>query len=291
MALCLGAILLLPSLAYLFYVFKLRERGERDELEPSEEKENSPRAEQRTPPTPPSRRRLRWFRFTLPVLPLVLLGVLEICLRLGGYGYNPQFFKRLNIGGEDFFVQNEEISVAGFSREIARNPVPIRFVFTKRPARFAFLSWASRRRWAIRRRVSRRRVILKCCCGKSTSGRKFEVINVAFTAINSHVILPIARECAAHEGDCGLSTWAITKWWGRLERRRFSEARRRRLRMCARLSATAAAHGQLLWTWGAGLKGKAQAARWGGNGDVFRQSDCSDSPRRKPCTVFPKKSA
>jgi hypothetical protein len=31
--------------------------------------------------------------------------------------------------------------------------------------------------------------------------RKFEVVNVAFTAINSHVILPIARECAAHEGD------------------------------------------------------------------------------------------
>jgi tetratricopeptide (TPR) repeat protein len=32
-------------------------------------------------------------------------------------------------------------------------------------------------------------------------GKKFEVINVAFTAINSHVIVPIARECAAHEGD------------------------------------------------------------------------------------------
>ena len=30
---------------------------------------------------------------------------------------------------------------------------------------------------------------------------KFEFINVAFTAINSHVILPIARECAAHDGD------------------------------------------------------------------------------------------
>ena len=29
----------------------------------------------------------------------------------------------------------------------------------------------------------------------------FEVVNTAMTAINSHVILPIARECAAHEGD------------------------------------------------------------------------------------------
>jgi tetratricopeptide (TPR) repeat protein len=31
--------------------------------------------------------------------------------------------------------------------------------------------------------------------------RQFEVINVAMTAINSHVILPIARDCARREGD------------------------------------------------------------------------------------------
>ena len=30
---------------------------------------------------------------------------------------------------------------------------------------------------------------------------RFEVVNVAITAVNSHVILPIARECARHEGD------------------------------------------------------------------------------------------
>jgi hypothetical protein len=32
-------------------------------------------------------------------------------------------------------------------------------------------------------------------------GQRFEVVNVAVTAINSHVILPIARECAQHQGD------------------------------------------------------------------------------------------
>ncbi len=31
--------------------------------------------------------------------------------------------------------------------------------------------------------------------------RRFEVVNVAMTAINSHAILPIARECAKHQGD------------------------------------------------------------------------------------------
>ncbi len=32
-------------------------------------------------------------------------------------------------------------------------------------------------------------------------GAQFEVVNVAFTAINSHVIVPIARECARQDGD------------------------------------------------------------------------------------------
>ena len=32
-------------------------------------------------------------------------------------------------------------------------------------------------------------------------GQRFEVVNVAVTAINSHVIVPIARECAQHQGD------------------------------------------------------------------------------------------
>lgn len=31
--------------------------------------------------------------------------------------------------------------------------------------------------------------------------RRFEVVNVAFTAINSHVLLPLAHECAQREGD------------------------------------------------------------------------------------------
>jgi hypothetical protein len=32
-------------------------------------------------------------------------------------------------------------------------------------------------------------------------GKKFEIVNTSITAINSHAILPIARECAAREGD------------------------------------------------------------------------------------------
>src|SRR5260370_42600539 len=85
---------------------------------------------------PSSRRRLWFFRFTMLVLPFVLLGVLEISLRLGGFGYNPQVFKRLKIVGEEFFVHNEEFSPRFFPNEIARNPGPILFRVQKAPGTF-----------------------------------------------------------------------------------------------------------------------------------------------------------
>ena len=67
------------------------------------------------------------FRVALLMLPFILLGGLEISLRLGGYGYDPHFFKRLKIGGEEFFVQNEDFSFRFFPKETARNPGPVRF--------------------------------------------------------------------------------------------------------------------------------------------------------------------
>ena len=76
-------------------------------------------------PTPPSRRRIWLFRLTALLLPVVLLGVLEISLRLGGYGFDPHFFKRLKIGGEDCFVQNDDFSLSFFPPETARSPRPI----------------------------------------------------------------------------------------------------------------------------------------------------------------------
>ncbi len=43
--------------------------------------------------------------------------------------------------------------------------------------------------------------ILKVLLRERLPRTRFEVVNVAFTAINSHMILPIARECARQNGD------------------------------------------------------------------------------------------
>jgi tetratricopeptide (TPR) repeat protein len=137
----------------------------------------------------------------LVLLPFVLLGVLEVSLRLGGYGYDPHLFKRLKIGGEDFFVQNEDFSCRFFPREIMRNPGPLRFHAHKKPGTFRIIILGESAAMGDPAESFGPSRYLEMLLREKHPGTEFEVINVAFTAINSHVILPIARECAAHEGD------------------------------------------------------------------------------------------
>ena len=144
----------------------------------------------------------KWlFRLTALLLPLLLLLVLEISLRLGGYGYDPHFFKRLKIGGEDCYVQNNDFGFSFFPPETARYPLPIRMPVHKAPGTFRIFILGESAAMGDPEPAYGAYRYLEKLLREKYPGKKFEVINVAFTAINSHVIVPIARECAQHEGD------------------------------------------------------------------------------------------
>ncbi len=126
---------------------------------------------------------------------------MEVCLRVAGYGYNPDFFKRIAIGGQDFFVQNEDFSFRFFPKNMVRNPGPLRFPVHKDPKTFRiFILGESAAMGDPAESMAPDRYLLMLLQEKYPA-QKFEVINTAVTAIDSHVILPIARECAAREGD------------------------------------------------------------------------------------------
>lgn len=174
---------------------RLSSRSKRDKL---------PRVDRRSPAEPLSPQRRWLFRFQLLLLPFVLLGLLEICLRLVGYGFDPHLFKRLRIGTEDFFVQNEDFSRRFFPAEIARHPGPVRFPVHKAPGTFRIFVLGESAAMGDPAESFAPDRYLAMLLREKYPGLTFEIINVAFTAINSHVILPIARECAAHEGDMWL---------------------------------------------------------------------------------------
>lgn len=144
----------------------------------------------------------RWlFRVLLLLLPFLVLAAAETALRLAGYGYNPDFFKRLTIGNADFYVQNEDFSLRFFPREMVRNPGPLRFPVRKTPDTFRIFILGESAAMGDPAESFAPDRYLEALLRNRYPDKKFEIINTAVTAINSHVILPIARECARHEGD------------------------------------------------------------------------------------------
>lgn len=135
------------------------------------------------------------------MVPLALVCALELGLRLFGYGYPTSFFLQTKIGGQDYFVPNDKFGWRFFPPALARTPAPQRMAVKKPPHAFRIFVFGesaamgdpdpSYGAWRYLQALLRERY----------PGTDFEVICVAMTAINSHAILPMARECARRDGD------------------------------------------------------------------------------------------
>jgi hypothetical protein len=141
------------------------------------------------------------FRLIALSLPLLLLGILEIGLRIGGYGYSSAFFKKLKIGNEDYLVQNDDFGLRFFPKETARNPGALRIKAKKPEGTFRIFIFGESAAMGDPEPAYGASRYLEVLLREKFPSAKFETVNVAFTAINSHVILPIARECARYDGD------------------------------------------------------------------------------------------
>jgi tetratricopeptide (TPR) repeat protein len=132
------------------------------------------------------------------VLPL---GGLEALLRLAGYGYPTQFFRKTRIGGREFFVNNDKVGLRFFPPELARIPTPVRMAAEKPPGTYRIFILGESAAMGDPEPAFGAGRYLEALLRERFPEGKFEVVNVAMTAINSHAVLPIARECARHEGD------------------------------------------------------------------------------------------
>ncbi len=166
----------------------------------------NPRAKKKSKPAVPSPapispRRLWLFRIAALLLPVGFAVALEIGLRVVGYGFDPHFFKPQTIGGENFLVQNDDFSFRFFPRETARSPGVLRMRAEKPPGTIRIFILGESAAMGDPEPAYGPARFMEMQLRDKLPGTKFEVVNVAFTAINSHVILPIARECARHDGD------------------------------------------------------------------------------------------
>ena len=134
------------------------------------------------------------------IVPALFLGLIEISLRLVGYGYPTAFF--VKSGDRDVWTTNERFGWRFFPRAIARAPVDYVSFPTRKPAGtyriFLFGESAAMGEPVADFNFGR---ILEVMLRERYPEMRFEVINAAMTAINSHVVREIAGDCAKHDAD------------------------------------------------------------------------------------------
>jgi len=149
-----------------------------------------------------SRSRLWLFRIVTPILiPAILLGLVEVGLRIAGYGYSTNAFSTCQVSGEKVYCNNARFAWQFFPRDIARDFSP--FVFSaKKPADTyrIFVLGASAAQGVPEPAFSFGR-ILEVLLRQTYPQLSFEVISLAMPAINSHAVLEITQDCLKHQPD------------------------------------------------------------------------------------------
>jgi tetratricopeptide (TPR) repeat protein len=151
-------------------------------------------------PIPP--RRLWFFRiFAAVAIPLLVIGGLELGLRLSGYGYPTSYFLKAKIGGRDYYVPNYRFGYRFFPPALTRTPVSLRLAVEKPAHTYRIFVFGESAAMGDPDPTFGAWRYLQVLLRERFPGIDFEVVCVAMTAINSHVVLPIARECARRDGD------------------------------------------------------------------------------------------
>src|SRR5262245_54859369 len=139
----------------------------------------------------------RWAaRCTLAIaVPLAVFALAELVLRLVGFGYPSGFLLRAS-GGKTL-VQNNQFGWRFFGAQMSRLPEQISLPRPKPPGTIRIFVCGESAAFGDPQPAFGLPRFLQAMFELRYPGTKFEVANAAMTGINSHVVLPIARGCAA----------------------------------------------------------------------------------------------
>ena len=134
---------------------------------------------------------------TVLIVPLALIALLESGLRLIGFGYSTSVFHE-----EKGIVRNNwPFTFSYFPWSVARPMKSLQFSAKKEPGslRVFVLGGSAAHGYPAPEygMANQIQVMLE----KAYPGRTIEVINAAISAVNSHVMLPVAKACLEYDPD------------------------------------------------------------------------------------------
>ena len=226
--------------------------------------------------------RLWLFRLLIVTIgPLLVLGVIEAALRGAGFGHPTSFFVPRELGGKAVLVENGGFGLRFFPPALARNPSPVMMEARKPPGVFRIFLFGESAAMGDPRPAFGVGRYLEALLRDRFPDLRFEVVCVAMTAINSHAILPIARECAGYQGDLWILYLGNNEFLGPFGGSTVFGARAPRgLWVRSYLALQRTRMGQWLVRWTRGWSGgQAGPANWGGM-KMFMDHQV---PPRDPC--------
>ena len=147
-------------------------------------------------------RRLWLFRLLAAVgLPIVLLCLLEVGLRVAGYGYRSSVTVPCRVNGVPSRGDNLNFSRRFFPEMLAREFEPFVFPMRKPAGTYRVFVLGSSAAQGVPNHAFRFGRILEAMLQERFPDTRFEVITAAMAAINSHVVVEVAKECAQYEPD------------------------------------------------------------------------------------------
>ena len=146
--------------------------------------------------------RLWLFRLMAVILiPAVLIVLLEIGLRIFGYGYPTDFALKEKIDGRKVYLNNLSFCWRFFPKNIARPQLPFSIPVDKPKDSYRIFILGGSAAWGTPDHTYSFGRILEVMLRDRFPGIHFELVNAAVTAINSHVVLEIAKDCAEYQPD------------------------------------------------------------------------------------------
>lgn len=217
------------------------------------------------------------------LLPLVLLGGLEAALRLAGYGYRTSLFKSIQLSSGRFLVSNDGFSLRFFPPQLTRAMGPNRMPVHKRAGTCRIFILGESAAMGDPEPAYGAGRYLEALLGARYPGTHVEIINTGITAINSHVILPIARDCARQDGDLWIIYMGNNEMVGPFGAATvFGEKAPPLALIRFNLALQKTRLGQLLVNLGRKLKGgNAAAPSWGGMEMFVGNQLPADDPRKE----------
>ena len=146
--------------------------------------------------------RVRLFRVVTVVLaPLLVLGALELLLRLVGVGHSTGFTVPCEVEGRAAACPNPDFPLRFFPPALARQPTPFVIPAEKGPRTLRVVVLGESAAQGDPEPTFGVARFLQAMLEEALPGVRVEVVNAGLVAINSHALVPMARDLARHAPD------------------------------------------------------------------------------------------